>query len=167
MAMPQLPVGVDMKLSQPNKLSRPKFNFKMGVYFRGGLFRGGYFRWGLFSVGVCFLSNVKWVFFRGGSFPRPELIIYEKNNNQKSLIKINFMLWQFRTGQVSIFMWKKQNNHLIFNLCLTFVTSEMLIWIFAQCLNQVFNTNSYLNVNYFELRQVFFSFEFGIPAVHR
>ena len=49
MAMPQRPVGLDMKLSQPNTLSRPKFNFKMGVYFRGGLFRGGYFPWGFIS----------------------------------------------------------------------------------------------------------------------
>ena len=91
MAMSQLPVGVDIKLSQPKKLSRPKFNFKMGVYLRGGLFRG------FFSVGVYFLSNVNWGVFPGvgrggGLFPRPELIIYEKNNNQKSLIKINFML---------------------------------------------------------------------------
>ena len=40
MAMPQWHVGFDMKLSQPNKLSRPKFNFKVGVYsyiFSGGL----------------------------------------------------------------------------------------------------------------------------------
>ena len=31
MTMPQRLLGLDMKLSQPNKLSRPKFNFKMGV----------------------------------------------------------------------------------------------------------------------------------------
>ena len=54
MAMPQPPVGLDMKLSQPNKLWRPKFNFKMAVYFRGGLF--------------------PWVFFRGGLFPRPQFL---------------------------------------------------------------------------------------------
>ena len=38
LAMPQRPVGLDMKLSQPNNLSRPKFNFKMFFFFRGGLF---------------------------------------------------------------------------------------------------------------------------------
>ena len=59
--MLQQPVGLDMKLSRPNKLSRPKFSFKMGVYFRGG-----YFTWE-------FISNLKFsgFFFRGGLFPRP------------------------------------------------------------------------------------------------
>ena len=61
MAMPQRPVGLDMKLSQPYKLSRPKFDFKMGVYFRGGLFP-----WGLFSY-----LKLSGVFFLGGLFTRP------------------------------------------------------------------------------------------------
>ena len=61
MAMPQRPVGLDMKLSQPNKLSEPKFNFKMAVYFRGG-----YFQWGFISY-----LTLSAVFFRGGLFPRP------------------------------------------------------------------------------------------------
>ena len=41
MAMPHRPVGLHMKLSEP------KFNFQMVVYFRGDLFP-----WGLFSVEV-------------------------------------------------------------------------------------------------------------------
>ena len=61
MAMPQRPVGLDIKLSQPNKLSEPKSNFKMGFFFAGILFP-----WGLFSVGVYFLSKVKWGFFPWG-----------------------------------------------------------------------------------------------------
>ena len=69
MAMTQWPVGLDMKLSQPNKLSQPKFNFKMGVYFReGGLFPWGLFSGGLFSVGVYFLSKVRRGFFSVGVY---------------------------------------------------------------------------------------------------
>ena len=55
-AMPQRPV----ELSQPNKLSRPKFNFKMGVSFRGCLFPWVFIFYlklsGFFSVGVYFLD---------------------------------------------------------------------------------------------------------------
>ena len=68
--MPQRPVGLDMKLSQPNKLSEPKFNFKIWVYFRGGFFPWGFISHlklsGVFSVGIYFLSKVKWVFFPWG-----------------------------------------------------------------------------------------------------
>ena len=55
--MPQWPVGLDMKLSRPNKWGF----ISVGVYFRGG-----YFPWG-------FISYIKssGVFFRGGLFPRP------------------------------------------------------------------------------------------------
>ena len=66
--MPQRPVGLDMKLSQPNKLSELKFNFKMGFYFRGGYFPRGFISYQTLSGG----------FFRGGLFPRPIFIIIGK-----------------------------------------------------------------------------------------
>ena len=70
MAMPQRTVGLDMKLSQPNKLSEPKFIFKMGVHFRGGLFP-----WRLFSGGFISYLKLSGGFFRGALFPRPQFYI--------------------------------------------------------------------------------------------
>ena len=45
-----------MKLSQPKKLSRPKFKFKMGVYVRGFFFLSR-IMW-FFSVGVYFIDPI-------------------------------------------------------------------------------------------------------------
>ena len=50
----------------PNALNAQLFNSKVGVYFRGGLFP-----WGFISVGVYFLSKMKWGFFPWGFFPQP------------------------------------------------------------------------------------------------
>ena len=44
----------------PNALNVQPFYRKVGVYFRGGLFP-----WVFFSVGVYFLSKMKWFFSVG------------------------------------------------------------------------------------------------------
>ena len=50
--------------ARPNALKAQIFNSKVGVYFRGGLFPWE-FPWGFISVGVYFLSKLKWAFLRG------------------------------------------------------------------------------------------------------
>ena len=36
-------------------------------------------KWGFISVGVCFLSKMKCVFFRGGFFPQPQNLALDFN----------------------------------------------------------------------------------------
>ena len=62
------PWGLDMK---PDKLSQPKFNFKMGVYYHNRTSyhnRNSILKWGFISVGVYFLSKVKWGVFSVGVY---------------------------------------------------------------------------------------------------
>ena len=54
----------------PNVLNAQLFNSKVVVYFRGGLFP-----WGFISVGVYFLSKMKWVFFSVGVSLRNRLML--------------------------------------------------------------------------------------------
>ena len=57
MSMPQRPTGLDMKLSKPNKLSRPKlFNENM-IYFCGGSFPRGFIFF-LSELGFYFLDPI-------------------------------------------------------------------------------------------------------------
>ena len=69
----QVPRAAGMAMAReawPNALNSQLFNSKVGVYFRGGLFP-----WGFISVGVYFLSKMKWGFFPW-FFPQPHLDLF-------------------------------------------------------------------------------------------
>ena len=87
-----------------NALNPQLFNSQVGVYFRGGLFPWGFYLWGFISVGVYFLSKMKWEFFPRVSF-RNQYETYMNHQWYSMIPRISYMI-HVRVSKDEIKRWK-------------------------------------------------------------